>query len=100
MNIFETLLKRKSVRAFIDREVEKDKIKTILESAKHAPSGVNTQPWMVCVVGGSKKRTIETKVIQAFENGEKARMDYHYYPLQWNEPYRSRRKETGLLMYR
>ncbi|MDA3946170.1 MAG: nitroreductase [Helicobacteraceae bacterium] len=100
MNVLETLLKRKSVRAFLDQEVEKDKIKTILESAKHAPSGVNTQPWMVGVVSGSKKKTIETKVIQAFENGEQARMDYQYYPLQWNEPYKSRRKTTGLLMYR
>ncbi len=100
MNVIEVLQKRKSVRAFLDQAVEKEKIETILESAKHAPSGVNMQPWMVCVVGGDKKREIETKVIDAFESGQKANMDYQYYPLQWEEPYKSRRKETGLLMYK
>lgn len=100
MNVFEALQKRKSVRSFLDKEVEKEKIKTILDNAKCAPSGVNTQPWRVCVVSKDKKKAIEAKVIEAFEGGQKAAMDYQYYPLQWEEPYKSRRKETGLLMYR
>ncbi len=100
MNVLEALQNRKSVRAFLDKEVAKDTIKTILENAKCAPSGVNMQPWTVCVVSGNKKKDIETKVIQAFESGKKANMDYQYYPLQWDEPYKSRRKNTGLLMYK
>lgn len=100
MNVLEALRKRKSVRSFLDKEVEKEKIKTILDNAKCAPSGANTQPWMVCVVSGDKKKKIEAKIIEAFERGEKTTMDYQYYPLQWDEPYKSRRKETGLLMYR
>lgn len=100
MNVSEALKRRKSVRAFLDKTVEKEKIETILNVAKYAPSGVNMQPWNVCVVSGKTKFEIETKIIEAFENGEKANMDYSYYPLQWNEPYKSRRKETGLLMYR
>ncbi len=58
------------------------------------------QPWIVHVVSGDKKRELENKVIESFENGIKANMDYQYYPLQWSEPYKSRRKETGLLMYK
>lgn len=100
MNVFEALKSRKSVRAFLDKTVEKEKIETILNVAKYAPSGVNMQPWRVCVVSGKTKYEIETKIIHAFENGEKANVDYAYYPLQWNEPYKSRRKEMGLLMYR
>jgi nitroreductase len=100
MNVAQALASRKSVRAFLDKAVETEKIKAVLQSAKHAPSGVNTQPWTVCVVGGDTKTRIETQVIRAFENGEKARMDYRYYPVEWVEPYKSRRKETGLLMYR
>lgn len=99
MNTLQALLERKSVRAFTRKEVEKEKITTILDNAKHAPSGVNMQPWMVCVVSGAKKQSIENRVIEAFEKGEQPRMDYQYYPLQWDEPYKSRRKETGLLMY-
>ncbi|MDD4885119.1 nitroreductase [Sulfuricurvum sp.] len=99
MNVFEALKSRKSVRAFLSKAVEKEKIEMILNSAKHAPSGVNMQPWKVCVVSGKTKNDIETKIIDAFESGIKPNMDYRYYPLEWNEPYKSRRKETGLLMY-
>ena len=100
MNVSEALLKRKSVRAFLDKSVEKEKIEYILNHAKYAPSGVNTQPWQVSVVKGDTKRSIDTKMINAFINNEKDNMDYQYYPLDWYEPYKSRRKQTGLLMYK
>jgi nitroreductase len=100
MNVIDALQKRKSVRAYLNKPVEQDKIDTILNSAKHAPSGVNMQPWQVCVVSGNTKKDIESKVLSRFENGESSVMDYHYYPSEWQEPYKSRRKETGLLMYK
>ncbi|KFL33158.1 MULTISPECIES: nitroreductase [unclassified Sulfurospirillum] len=99
MTVSEALKARKSTRAFLPKEVSPTLIKAILEDAKHAPSGVNMQPWHVHVVSGEKKRTLETKVIEAFERGDKEVMDYAYYPSSWEEPYKSRRKETGLLMY-
>ena len=99
MNVFEALRERKSTRAFLPQMVSQTLIEAILEDAKHAPSGINMQPWRVCVVRGEKKRTLENKVIEAFEHGVKEVMDYTYYPLTWEEPYKSRRKETGLLMY-
>ena len=100
MTVSQALLNRKSVRAFLDKDVEKEKIITILEAAKHAPSGVNMQPWNVYVVDRKRQSNIQDRVIKAFEKKEKSRMDYNYYPLLWNEPYKSRRKETGLLMYK
>lgn len=99
MTVSEALKTRKSSRAFLPKEVSPTLIEAILNDAKHAPSGVNMQPWHVCVVTGEKKRTLETKVIEAFEQGFKEVMDYAYYPSSWEEPYKSRRKETGLLMY-
>lgn len=99
MNVSEALLNRKSTRAYLNKEVEKDKIEFILNHAKHAPSGVNTQPWQVCVVSGNTKKILDDKMVSAFLNEEKENMDYQYYPLSWYEPYKSRRKETGLLMY-
>ena len=56
MNILETIKQRKSVRAFLKKDVELEKIKTILDTAKHAPSGVNMQPWQVAVVKGNTKK--------------------------------------------
>lgn len=99
MKVSEALKERKSTRAFLKKEVSQTLIQSLLDDAKHAPSGVNMQPWNVCVVSGEKKRTLENKIIDAFEHGHTEVMDYAYYPSTWEEPYKSRRKETGLLMY-
>lgn len=99
MNFDELIKTRKSVRAYLDKEVPQELIEQILDMAKHAPSGVNMQPFEVHVVTGKTKQTIEEKLLAAFDSGMEEKMDYQYYPLQWNEPYKSRRKETGLLMY-
>ena len=45
MNVIKALVQRKSTRAFLSTEVEQEKINTILEAARHAPSGANTQHW-------------------------------------------------------
>jgi nitroreductase len=58
------------------------------------------QPFNVCVVSGNKKISIENKILQAFDNNQKEDMDYDYYPKEFKEPYKSRRKEMGLLMYK
>jgi len=100
MKLQDIIKNRKSVRAFLNKNVETKKIKELLNVAKHAPSGVNMQPWQVAVVSGNRKKEIETKLQEAFINNEAERMDYNYYPLKWEEPYKSRRKETGLLMYK
>jgi len=36
---------------------------------------------------------------QAFRDNVNPKMDYNYYPLEWSEPYKGRRKECGLQMY-
>lgn len=99
MDIITLLQKRKATRAYKNTPVEKEKIITILEAAKWAPSGVNMQPFDVHVVSGLTKQNIENEMLLAFEDGKKEVMDYQYYPTQWIEPYKSRRKETGLGLY-
>jgi nitroreductase len=100
MQVSQALKARKSIRAFLDKEVSKQTIEEILENARYAPSGVNMQPWSLCVVRGKKKKELQTKIEEKFEAGIKEDMEYLYYPLTWEEPYKSRRKETGLLMYK
>ncbi len=99
MQVSEALEKRKSTRAFLDKPVDDSVIREILLAAGHAPSGVNTQPWQVAVVSGEAKQGLSAKLEAAFRAGEKSAMDYQYYPLEWQEPYKQRRKECGLLMY-
>lgn len=99
MNTIDALKARKSTRAFLNKEVEKDKIESLLTAAGHAPSGVNTQPWQVAVITGQSKINLQTKIESAFRSGDLGKADYAYYPDQWVSPYKDRRKECGLLMY-
>ncbi len=100
MTLVESLKLRKSVRAYLAKSVEKEKINAILDAARHAPSGVNTQPWQVAVVTGNAKQALQAKIEAAFRAGNQGQADYTYYPTQWIEPYKSRRKDCGLLMYK
>ena len=99
MNVREALQQRKSVRAFLNKVVEAEKINSILAAARHAPSGVNTQPWQVAVVSGEKKQQLQQQLETAFRDGVKGKADYPYYPRQWIEPYKSRRIACGVQMY-
>jgi nitroreductase len=99
MNVADALRARKSVRAFTDTPVSKEQIFQLLDVARCAPSGVNTQPWQVAVVTGEAKQRLQQRMLAAAAAGEKSSIAYQYYPGEWREPYRSRRKACGLLMY-
>ena len=50
MTILEAIRKRYSCRAYQDRSIERQKLDTILEAARLAPSAKNTQDWRFVVV--------------------------------------------------
>ena len=70
MNVKDTIKVRKSTREFINKSVEKEKILRILDAARFAPSGVNTQPWSVAVVSGEKKQYLQCKMEALFRSGD------------------------------
>jgi nitroreductase len=41
---------QRAVRAFSDRPVTEEELRTVLQAAVHAPSGSNTQPWRFIVI--------------------------------------------------
>jgi nitroreductase len=53
----------------------------------------------VAVVRGQTHQRISEALIAAREAGEKESPDYGYYPEEWFEPYKGRRKATGLALY-
>jgi len=99
MQVSEALKKRQSTRAFLDKEVSREQITRILDAARWAPSGTNTQPWQVAVVTGNSREDLANAMEEQFRKGVEGKMDYHYYPLNWNEPFASRRKVCGLQLY-
>ena len=48
---------------------------------------------------GKTKDELTSAMESAFRNGEKGKMDYQYYPLDWQGVYKDRRKACGLQMY-
>lgn len=99
MNVTDALIKRKSTRAFLDKKINAALIEKILSAASHAPSGTNTQPWQVAVVSGQSKEDLQQKLEAEFRAGTKGKMDYQYYPLTWDSPYKDRRRACGIQMY-
>lgn len=99
MDVLEAMRSRKSTRAYLNKPVARELIETLLEAARWAPSGVNTQPWKVAVVSGATKERISTDMLAARQARQPENPDYAYYPGQWVEPYKSRRKAVGLALY-
>jgi nitroreductase len=68
--VFNIIQERFSVRKYVDKSIEKEKLNLILEAARLAPSTANSQPWHFYVVENkekikalSRKMPIGTKVI-------------------------------------
>lgn len=97
---------RHSVRAFLDKPVPVETIKEILDCAKWAPSGTNTQPWEIHVVGGKLKEQISAKVKEAYYGALEGSIPkdeyveyYDYYPSEWVSPFIDRRRKNGWDLY-
>lgn len=56
---------RRSIRKYINKQVEDEKILKLIESARIAPSGSNTQPWHFIVV---KSESIREELSKASHN--------------------------------
>lgn len=97
--VLRNIRERRSVRAFLDQPVERELVETVLEVARWAPSGANTQPWDVRVVTGDTKARITKALLEAREKGVPEHPDYQYYPVEWFEPYKTRRMGLGVAMY-
>jgi nitroreductase len=50
MECFDTIFNRKSVRAFLDKPVEKEKLLELVKAGMAAPSARNLQPWHFLVI--------------------------------------------------
>lgn len=61
MNVSDAVMQRRSIRAYSDEPVPKEKLDRILEAARLAPSARNTQPWHFVVVTDKEKRKILSK---------------------------------------
>lgn len=99
MDVLQALKERRSCRAFLDKTVTPEQVTEILNAARFAPSGVNTQPWQVIALGPTTKSKLCQGIICQREAAIAPNPDYDYYPKEWFEPYKSRRKACGQALY-
>jgi nitroreductase len=57
METLKAIKTRRSVREFLEKEVEDEKITEILEAGRWAPSGLNNQPWRFVVIGDNEPKS-------------------------------------------
>lgn len=83
-SLLEIIRKRRSVRVYKSGKVTDKQLETILEAARWAPSGANTQPWELIV---TRDRTKMKRVRQIYDNEWKQRKledPVHYKGLKKN----------------
>jgi nitroreductase len=97
---------RMSARAFLPTPVPRETIEHILDVARRAPSGTNTQPWRVYVLQNAARDELVSKVCAAHDAlradpslAAEYREEYDYYPEKWVSPYIDRRRENGWSLY-
>jgi nitroreductase len=101
-NVDDAILSRTSVRSFLDRPVPREVVEDILDVARRAPSGTNTQPWKVCVLTGEARQRLTRRILEAFDDPAHDTShvaEYRYYPIQWTSPYLERRRKVGWDLY-
>lgn len=96
MNVTEAVRSRSSIRAFLDKPVDVDTLRRLLETAARAPSGGNVQPWRVFLLQGDAMERFRTFLAGRSGREEPA---YEIYPEGLKEPYRSSRYKVGEDMY-
>ena len=100
MKVSEAIATRKTVRAFRNDPVDVQTVRRILEQAARAPSGGNLQPWRVYVLlGGARDELVRRVAEKRTEAPMGETPEYHIYPPQLTEPYKTRRHRIGEAMY-
>jgi nitroreductase len=68
--VTELIQKRRSIRAFLDKPVESEKIYSLFEATRWAPSSSNEQPW-IYVYATKDQPTLWNTLFEALNEGNK-----------------------------
>jgi nitroreductase len=84
MNVTEAINGRHSIRAFLSKPVEKEKLDAILAASSHSPSWANTQPWEIFAVTGDTLERIKEGYRQKYAGKAPAAPETPR-PVEWPE---------------
>ena len=83
--VLSNIMARRSVRKYLDKPVEHEKLEVIVKCGINAPSGMNRQPWIVRVVEDQKLIADVTEVYKQ-ENSEQVARDKDFKNMFRNAP--------------
>jgi glutathione peroxidase-family protein len=83
--VLSSIMARRSIRKYLDKPVEHEKLDVIVRAGINAPSGVNRQPWIVRVVEDQKLIADVTEVYKQ-ENAEQVKRDKGFKNMFRNAP--------------
>jgi nitroreductase len=89
MNVTEAINERHSIRAFLSKPVEREKLDAILAASSRSPSWANTQPWEIFVVTGDTLERIKEGYRQKYADKAPAAPETPR-PIEWPEAARKR----------
>jgi nitroreductase len=90
MDLIEAIRKRRSIRSFKPDPIPKEVLEQIIEISRWSPSGSNSQPWELTVLGGEALEKVKTRLLIDMKSS-KAHPDIPYPPMP--EPFRSRQRD-------
>ena len=83
--VLSSIMARRSIRKYLDKPVEHEKLEAIVKCGINAPSGMNRQPWVVRVVEDQKLIADVTEVYKQ-ENAEQVKRDKDFKNMFRNAP--------------
>lgn len=98
-SVAEAIRSRRAVRAFRPDPVPAGTVRALLDLAARAPSGSNMQPWRAYAVTGGVREALCEALVAAYLAGDVGEPAHRYYPEEFFEPYRGRRRAVGLGLY-
>ena len=83
--VLSTIMARRSIRKYLDKPVEHEKLEVIARAGINAPSGMNRQPWIVRVVE-DQKLIADVNEVYKKANPEQVKRDKNFKNMFRNAP--------------
>ena len=83
--VINTIMARRSIRQYLDKPVEHEKLAAVVRAGINAPSGMNRQPWVIRVVEDQQLIAAVNKVYMR-ENPDQVARDPHFKNMFRNAP--------------
>lgn len=96
MNVADAVASRRSIRAFIEKPVDFDTIRRVLDHARLAPSGCNFQPWEAIVLTGAPLQSLQDRLLASQPDDP---LEYDFSAPGKHEKYQARLRSLGATMY-